>query len=344
MPLPPRKLGRNGPVVPALGLGLMGIGSTIYGTTPSDAERFAVLDRAHELGATFWDTSDMYGDCEELIGKWFKRTGKRDEIFLASKYGYIKNSPTFEVDSSGAACKKACDESLKLLGVDSMDLYYVHAVNPKTPIEDSMRAMAELKAAGKIKHIGLSNVGSADLRRAVKIAPVAAVQVEYAAFTRDIEGPTGTNLLATCRELGVAVVAYSPLGRGLLTSAFAAGQGISDGKDMREVYFPRFHQDNRDKNIQLVSQFTAMAAKKNCTTAQLAIAWLLKQGEDIVPIPGTKKIEYLEENWGALDVELTDAEDAEIRRFVENAEVGGGPVPHGIEDTFFPRTAEEAEA
>ncbi|KAI0146353.1 putative aldo-keto reductase [Xylariaceae sp. FL1272] len=341
MSIPTRKLGRNGPEVPAIGYGLMGLGMPIYGPVPPDDERFAVLDRAHELGDTFWDTSDKYGDCEELIGKWFKRTGKREDIFLASKYGYMKSSPGFEIDSSAAACKKCCDESLKLLGVESIDLYYVHAVNPKTPIEESMRAMAELKAAGKIKHIGLSNVSSADLRRAVKIAPVAAVQVEYGAFNRDIEGSTGTNLLATCRELGIAIVAYSPLGHGMLTSDFANGQVIGD-KDMRGSFFPRFHEDNRNKNIQLASQFAALAAKKGCTPAQLAVAWLLKQGDDIIPIPGTKKIKYLEENWRALEIKLTDGETAEIRSFVEVAELGGGPSPHGMEDGYFSTTVVEA--
>lgn len=184
-------------------------------------------------------------------------------------------------------------------------------------------------------------MGSADLRRAVKIAPVAAVQVEYSAFNRDIEGPAGTNLLATCRELGIAVVAYSPLGHGMLTSAFASGQVVGD-KDMRGSFFPRFHQDNRDQNIQLASQFAALAAKKGCTPAQLAVAWLLKQGDDIIPIPGTKKMKYLEENWGALDVKLTDGEEAEIRSFVESAEISGGPMPHGMEDSYFPTTVEEA--
>lgn len=184
-------------------------------------------------------------------------------------------------------------------------------------------------------------MGSTDIRRAVKIAPVAAVQIDYSAFSRDIEGPAGTNLLATCRELGIAVVAYSPLGHGMLTSTFASGQVVGD-KDMRGSFFPRFHEDNRDKNIQLVSQFAALATKKGCTPAQLAVAWLLKQGDDIIPIPGTKKINYLEENWGALDVTLTDEEEAEVRSFVENAEIGGGIMPHGLEDTYFPTTVEEA--
>ncbi|KAI1258788.1 putative aldo-keto reductase [Xylariaceae sp. FL1019] len=294
------------------------------GPVPPDDERSALLDRAHELGATFWDTSDMYRDCEELIGKWFKRIGKRDDIFLSSKYGFVKDNPGFEIDSSAAACKKCCDESLKLLGVDSIDLYFLHGVNPKTPIEESMRAMAELKAAGKIKHIGVSNVASADLRRTVKIAPIAAVQLEYSAFNRDIEGSAGTDLLATCRALGVAVVAYSPLGHGMLTSDFASGRVVGD-KDTRESFLPRFYEDNRDKNIKVASQFGALAAKKGCTPAQLAVAWLLEQ-----------------ESWGALEVKITDGEIAEVRSFVEDAEIGGGPVPHGLEDSCYSTTVAEA--
>ncbi|KAF7557957.1 hypothetical protein G7Z17_g340 [Cylindrodendrum hubeiense] len=331
MPAHFRKLGNNGPSVPALGLGLMGMGHQVYGATPTDEERFTMLDRAHELGATFWDTSNMYGDSEETLGRWFKRTGKRNDIFLATKFGYVLNSPTYETDSSPEYCKKCCDDSLNTLGVDYIDLYYIHCVNIKTPIEATMRAMAELKAEGKIKHIGVSNVGSTDLRRAVKIAPVAAIQVEYSAFVRDIEGPSGTDLLATCRELGISIVTYSPLGRGLLTSVFTSKEAMGDTTDMRSSFFPRFQGENRKKNVLLVQKFTALAENKKCTTAQLAIAWLLKQGDDIIPIPGTKKVKYLEENWGSVNVDLTDADEAEIRRFVESAEVAGGVLPEGLE-------------
>ncbi|KAL6413321.1 putative aldo-keto reductase protein [Ilyonectria robusta] len=341
MPAQMRKLGHNGPNVSALGLGLMGLGYPVYGAPPTDEDRFALLDRAHEIGATFWDTANMYGDSEEIVGKWFKRTGKRSDIFLATKFGYVIGSPTYETDSSPEYCKKCCEDSLKTLGVDFIDLYYVHTVNAKTPIEATMRAMAELKAAGKIKHIGLSNIKSSELRRAVKIAPVAAVQIEYSAFARDIESPHGTDLLATCRELGVSIIGYAPLGRGLLTSTFTNTDAASAGTDMRSSFFPRFQGENRDKNIQLVQQLTALAEKKNCSTSQLAIAWLLKQGDDVIPIPGTKKVKYLEENWGSLDVDLTDAEEAEIRRFVESAEVAGGVVPEGMEAHQYGTTAEE---
>ncbi|KAH8664674.1 NADP-dependent oxidoreductase domain-containing protein, partial [Xylariales sp. PMI_506] len=321
--VPTRKLGKNGPEVPALGLGLMGM-SIAYGTAPSDEERFKVLDRAYELGATNWDSSDLYGDNEVLLGKWFKRTGKRDEIFLATKFGFVKGQGWNKVDSSYEFCKAACDASLRDLGIDTIDLYYVHRVNYETPIEETMKAMVELKNEGKIKYIGLSEVSSATLRRAYKVHPVDAVQIEYSPFVLDVESERGTDLLATCRELGVAVVAYSPLGRGLLTGAFSTKESLSAAGDLRTVNFPRFAPENLDANAKLVEQFVALAQKKGCTPAQLALAWLLKQGDDIIPIPGTKRIKYLEENWGALEVVLTDAEEQEVRQFVESASPSGG--------------------
>ncbi|KAJ9150621.1 Aldo/keto reductase [Coniochaeta hoffmannii] len=338
--VPTRVLGKNGPAVPALGLGLMGLTYEVYGSYPNDDERFTFLDRAVELGATFWDTSDLYGDGEELIGKWFKRTGKRDQIFLATKFGYIKGSKTFETDSSAAYCKKCCDESLKRLGIDSIDLYYLHSANRNTPIEETMRALAELQAEGKIKHIGLSSVSSATLRRAVKIAPVAAVQTEYSVFDRSIEGPAGTDLLATCRELGIAVVCATPLGRGILTATFASGEAVGD-KDARGAVMPRFGKENREKNVPAVSQFKAVADKKGCTVAQLALAWLLKQGDDIIPIPGTKRVKYLEENWDSLRISLSDEEEAEIRALVGKLQIAGGSVPPAFEGFFFMDTKEE---
>ncbi|KAI1076436.1 putative aldo/keto reductase [Whalleya microplaca] len=319
---PLRRLGKDGPLVPALGLGLLGM-SMLYGKAPSDEERFAVLDRAVELGSTNWDSSDLYGDNEELLGKWFKRTGKRDKIFLATKFGVVKGSADFtDLDSSGTYCKAACAESLRILGIDCIDLYYMHRANPNTPIEETMQALAELKAEGKIKHIGLSEISSTTLRRACKIAPVAAVQVEYSPFTLDIEGPNGTDLLATCRSLGVAVVAYAPLGRGLLTGALDSKASFS-GQGDRRADFPRFAGGNFEANLRLVARFKDLAERKGCTPAQLAIAWLLRQGEDVIPIPGTKRIRYLEENWGALEVRMTDAEEAEIREVVRGAGVAG---------------------
>ncbi|EED13807.1 aldo/keto reductase, putative [Talaromyces stipitatus ATCC 10500] len=337
--VPLRKLGKNGPLVPALGLGLMGM-SMLYGLPPSDEERFAVLDRAVEIGATNWDTSDLYGDCEELLGKWFTRTGKRDQIFLASKFGLVKGSPTFEVDSSAAYCKKACAESLRVLGIDHIDLYYMHRANPNTPIEETVRAMAELKAEGKIKYIGLSEVSSTTLRRACKVAHIDAVQVEYSAFVTHIEESRGTNLLATARELGVAVVAYSPLGRGILTGAYTKNTISAEG-DKRAEWYPMYSETNFEKNLKLVEKLKSIADKKNCTLAQLAIAWLLKQGDNIIPIPGTKKIRYLEENWGSLHVQLTDEEEAEIRKLIKDTGVAGGRYPEFAGDGTLADTREE---
>ncbi|KAF4471861.1 aldo-keto reductase [Fusarium albosuccineum] len=341
-PAPQVPLGKDGPLVARLGLGLMGISLPTYGSVPSDEERFTFLDRAYELGSTFWDTADLYGDGEALIGKWFKRTGKRDEIFLASKFGFIKGSKKLKLDTSYEYTKTACAESLKLLDTDYIDLYYVHHPNPDTPIEQPMRALKELQEEGKIKHIGLSAISSKTLRRAVKIAPVAAVQIGYSAFEREAEGEEGTHILATCRELGIPVIAAMPLGRGLLTTNFATGSTAEDEKDMRWKTIPRFTEENREKNIELVTQFKALADKKGCTTAQLAIAWLLKQGDDIIPIPGTKKLKYFEENWASLDVKLSDEEEAEIRRFVQNADVAGGSLPDAFKDWSFRDTKEES--
>ncbi|UPL01224.1 hypothetical protein LCI18_012158 [Fusarium solani-melongenae] len=341
-------LGKNGPLVPQLGFGLMGF----------DEERFALLDHAHEVGSTFWDSADLYGDCEELIGKWFKRTGKRDDIFLATKFGFVKGSKTFELNTSYEYAKQACAESLRLLDVDYIDLCksacaghgihgrltladYVHHPNPETPIEQTMRALKELQDEGKIKHIGLSAVTSTTLRRAIKIAPVAAVQIGYSPFELEAEGAEGTHIIQTCRELGVAVVAAMPLGRGLLTTNFVEGTAAGDEKDVRWKSIPRFGEENREKNMRTVGQFKALADKKGVTTAQLALAWLLKQGNDVIPIPGTKRVKYFDENWASLDIELSDEEEAEIRRFVQQADVAGGARPPAFEDWDFRDTKEE---
>ncbi|KAI1854093.1 hypothetical protein JX265_003584 [Neoarthrinium moseri] len=316
-----RKLGKNGPNIPAIGFGMMGM-SFMYGAAPSDEERFAVLDRALELGATHWDTSDMYGDSEELLGKWIRRSGKRSQIFLATKFAFVKGAADWALDTSYEYTKKACDESLRILGTDHIDLYYMHRANPNTPIEETMKALAELKAEGKIKYIGLSEVSSNTLRRACKVAHVDAVQIEYSVFERDVEGPSGTYLLQTARELGVAIVCYSPLGQGLLTGALNQKDAITKEGDWR-AGFPRFSGENYEANVQLVNKFKAIADRKHITPGQLALAWLLKQGDDIFPIPGTKRIKYLEENWAALKVQLTDGEVAEVRTLVETTNVAG---------------------
>ncbi|KAJ9194329.1 hypothetical protein DTO164E3_7435 [Paecilomyces variotii] len=323
--VPLRQLGKDGPSVPALGYGLMGL-SGLYGKPPGDEERLKVLDRAFELGARFWDTADVYLDNQELIAKWFKRTGKRNEVFLASKFGIVMDLEKFQfkgINSSAEYCKQTCEKNLQRLGVDYIDLYYAHRVNPATPIEQTMRAMAELQAEGKIKHIGLCEVNSNTLRRACKVAHVAAVQMEYSPFVLDVETEASGNLIQTCRELGVAIVCSSPLGRGMLTGAFMTKESISGEGDMRAKQFPRFQEENFKENVELVAQFKTFADKKGCTPSQLAIAWLLKQGDDVIPIPGTKKIKYLEQNWNALKVELSDGEQAEIRKFLESADIKG---------------------
>lgn len=199
----------------------------------------------------------------------------------------------------------------------------------------------DIRRQGKIKHIGLSAISSATLRRAVKIAPVAAVQMDYSPFALEIEGPEGTDILATCRELGVTIVAAMPLGRGMLTSTFEKGEPVGDSKDKRVLVMPRFMEENREKNIKVVGQFKALADKKGCTLPQLALAWLAKQGDDIIPIPGTKRLKYLEENWASLDVHLTDEEEKEVRKFVETAEIVGTVLPPQFKDYNFRDTAEE---
>ncbi|KAI0887852.1 putative aldo-keto reductase [Annulohypoxylon maeteangense] len=333
-------LGKNGPLVPALGLGLMGLSYSTYGTLTDEEERFKFLDHALEIGSTFWDTSDLYGDGEQFVGKWFKRTGKRDQIFIASKYGHIKGSATFEADSSYEYTKKAAAKSLVALGVDCIDLYYIHSVNENVPIEETMKALKELRDEGKIKHIGLSMVSSTTLRRAVKIAPVAAVQTEYSVLSQRIEGESGTNLLQACRDVGAAIVVATPLGRGLLTTAFSNTETTFDSADMRPKALPQFMDGNRESNIAYVAKFRELADRKGCTVAQLALAWLLKQGDDIFPIPGTKRVKYLEENWNAMDVKLSDAEEKEIRAFARENEVKGGTVPDAFAHHLFKETKE----
>ncbi|KAM0281404.1 hypothetical protein ACHAQH_003526 [Verticillium albo-atrum] len=247
----------------SLGFGLIGLSYGCYGQTPTEEEQFAVLHRAHELGNRFWDTADLYGDEEALLGRWFKRTGKRDDIFFSTKFGLLKGSQAFQVDSSAEYSKKACAESLRRLGTASIDLYYVHHANPKTPIEETMRALSELQAEGKIKHIGLSAVSSATLRRAVKVARVAAVQTDYSPFAREIESSAGTNLLSTCHELGIPVVAAMPLGRGLLTSSFADGRITAASNDMRSSTILRFNDEHFSANMRLVSHSEAWLREKD---------------------------------------------------------------------------------
>ena len=296
--------------------------SAFYGTAEPDELRFKVLDRALALGCTFWDSSDLYGDNEELLAKWFARNpGSREKIFLATKFAICQAADgTRTIRSDPEYVKQACEKSLKTLGVDCIDLYYCHRVDQKTPIEKTVQAMADLKNEGKIRYLGLSEVSAATLRRAHKVHPIAAVQTEYSPFTIDIESPE-TNFLATCRELGVALVAYSPLNRGMLTGQYKSPNDFEEG-DFRKIA-PRFSAENFPKNLKLVDTLKAIADRKGCTPGQLTLAWLMRQGREIIPIPGTKKEKYLVENWESLKVTLTDGEEKEVRKAVDEADVHG---------------------
>jgi aryl-alcohol dehydrogenase-like predicted oxidoreductase len=302
--IPFRPLGSSGINVSALGLGCMGM-TWAYGPT-NEAECSQVLRRYVELGGNFFDTAEVYGPHtnEELLGR-FLREVPRESAVVATKFGFkfVNGVRTNDVNSSPENVRRACDESLSRLGIDHIDLYYQHRVDPNVPIEDTVGALKELVAAGKIRAIGLSEAHPETIRRAAKVHPVAALQSEYSLWTRDVE----TNgVLATCRELGVGFVPYSPLGRGFLTGAIQKASDL-DPSDWR-LSNPRFAEAVFENNLKLAEAVKALAAKKNCTPAQFALAWVLAQGNDMIPIPGTKRLKYLEDNMGALAVELT-AED-----------------------------------
>jgi len=320
-PIPRRTLGKEGLTVSAIGLGCMGM-SDFYGDA-DDATNLAVLNHAIDIGVNFLDTADMYGvgRNETLIGQVLKT--RRNEVVLATKFGNVRapNGDFLGIDGRPEYVLAACDASLKRLGVDHIDLYYQHRVDPKVPIEETVGAMARLVEAGKVRFLGLSEASAQTLRRAASVHPIAALQSEYSLWTRDVEA----EILPTCRELGIGFVPYSPLGRGFLTGAIRQIDQLASNDWRRNN--PRFQGENFDQNQRLVQKVEEIAKERGCTPAQLALAWLLHQGEDIVPIPGTRRIERLNENAAAVHVRLSDEDLERIDAVLDQTQVAGSRYP-----------------
>ena len=313
-----RNLGREGLRVSELGLGCMGM-SEFYGTGDED-ESIATIHRAVELGVTFLDTADMYGPFtnEKLVGKAI--ADRREQVVLATKFGNERGEDGSFIGVNGKPeyVRQSCDGSLERLGVDHIDLYYQHRVDPEVPIEETVGAMKGLVEAGKVRYLGLSEAAPETIRRAHEVHPISALQTEYSLFTRDVED----EILPTLRELGIGFVAYSPLGRGFLTGRWRSIEDMPE-EDTRAARFPRFQEENFRKNLELADKVREISDEKDVTPGQLALAWLLRQGDDIVPIPGTKRRERLEENAAAADVTLTDEDLRRIEEAIPRGSVAG---------------------
>jgi aryl-alcohol dehydrogenase-like predicted oxidoreductase len=320
-----RKLGRGGPIVSAIGLGCMGM-SEYYGPR-DDEESLATIKRALEVGITFFDTADVYGPHtnEELLGRALE--GHREQVVIATKFGILRDpgKPGFRgISGKPDYVRQACEGSLRRLKIDCIDLYYQHRVDPDTPIEETVGAMADLVRAGKVRYLGLSEAGAQTIRRAHAVHPITALQSEYSLWTRDPEN----EVLLVCRELGIGFVPYSPLGRGFLTGKIQKPEDLS--ADDYRLTTPRFQGDNFQRNLDLVKRVEEVARDKRCTPAQLALAWVLAQGDDIVPIPGTKRRKYLQENVGSLPVLLTNDDLARIEEAAPKNAFAGSRYPEAM--------------